>query len=128
MANYLMPFVSVRVMVTNLVPDGHHQGVIATARSLQKLLSLNAGTSASMSPSVGRPSVFCGKSQHKCVTNLSARWASTSVATCTNIMRLDQNSMNTWSVHRGSGQGTKLMKQCETHSNPVTQAHANVYC
>ncbi len=55
--HYLMPFVSVRVMVTNLVPDGHHQAVIAAARSLQKLLSLNALTSASVSPSVGQPSV-----------------------------------------------------------------------
>ncbi len=47
-AYYLMPLVSVRMMVTNLVPDGHHQAVIATARSLQKLLSLNAFTSTSM--------------------------------------------------------------------------------
>ncbi len=64
-AYYLMPFVSVRMMVTNLVPDGHHQGGIATARSLQKLLSLKAFTSAFMPPSVGRPSVICRKSQHK---------------------------------------------------------------
>ncbi len=34
---------------------------------------------------------------------------------------LRTKSINTWSVHRGSSQGKKLMTQCITHSKPVTQ-------